>query len=378
MKNYFLNLAIISTSVLATVSCKGPAQAPPAAPVPVNLYQVLQEGATYYDQYPANVIAENQVELRSEVTGFITNIYFQEGQSVRKGQKLYEIERSKYAAASAQAAANLQMAKSNLEKAQADAERYKKLDQQGMTTKQKLEYSETDLRNAQMQVAAAEAELNRANVDLSHASIIAPFDGTIGISMVKKGTFITAGNTLLNTVSSDNPIAVDFVISEKEINRFIGLKDQKSARADSLFTIELPDKTIYPFTGQIQILDRAVDPQTGTLKVRLNFPNPKKALKSGMSCNVRVKNKTNESTTLIPSKAIVEQMGEFFVFVVDDKDTARQHKVEIGPALHNKTVIYSGVKAGEEIVIEGVQKLRDKTPVQIGAPGQAAQPAAKK
>jgi len=286
---------------------------------------------------------------------------------VRKGQKLYEIEKSKYAAAYAQASANLKIAKANFEKAKNDAQRYSELGQKGMATKQKQEYTQTDLDNAESQVAAAEAELLRASTDLRHATIIAPFDGTIGISLVKKGAFVTGGQTKLNTVSSNDPMAVDFVISEKEISRYLELESRKAGKGDSTFTIILPDKTIYKYPGKILFLDRAVDRQTGTLKVRLSFPNPQRALRAGMSCNLRVMNTNASKLPVIPQKAVTEQMGEFFVYVVE-KDTARQQKVKVGPTIGQNIVIYSGLNGEEDIVIEGVQKLREGTAVNTQGP----------
>ncbi|HTF80637.1 MAG TPA: efflux RND transporter periplasmic adaptor subunit [Cytophagales bacterium] len=363
------NLKALSTCMavsILSVACSGPTAPPQAGPVPVAVETVHAQDAGYYDVYPATVVALNEVELRSEVNGFITNTNFQEGQTVAKGQKLYEIEQSKYAAAYAQAEANLNIALSNLEKVKNDAGRYERLGEQGMVTKQKLEYTQVDLENAKSQVAAAKAGLLRASTDLNHATITAPFSGTIGISLVKRGAYINAGQTLLNTISSDDPMAVDFVISEKELGRFLKLKEQKTAKADSLFTLVLPDKSLYPYTGTVELFDRAVDPQTATMKIRLRFPNPKHHLKAGMSANVRVQNKYGRKLPLIPNKAVTEQMGEFFVYVVAN-DTARQHKVTLGSPIKDRIVIQSGIQEGQQVVVEGVQKLKEGTPVQVGA-----------
>lgn len=352
---------------LVMASCGGakPNAMPPATPVVTAAVEL--KDPVYYDVYPGNVVALNNVDLNCEVSGFITEIFFQEGQQVRKGQKLYEIEQSKYQAAYSSAEAALRIAQANYEKTRKDSERYKQLGEKGMTTQQRLEYSEADLETAQSQVAVAKANLMRAQIDLQHATITAPFDGTIGISLVKKGAFVTAGQTRLNTVSSNNPIAVDFSINEKEIPRFTELEARKLSKTDSLFTLALPDKSIYPYPGKILFLDRAVDMQTGTLKIRLEFPNPKRALKDGMSCNIRIENKHAGQVVVIPNKAITEQMGEYFVYVVE-QDTARQHKVQIGKVVGKNIVILDGLKPGEQIVIEGIQKLRDGVAVMTGAP----------
>ncbi|HVD98482.1 MAG TPA: efflux RND transporter periplasmic adaptor subunit [Cytophagaceae bacterium] len=373
-------IALLNLSFLWMVSCKGPADNKPMGPVPVSMQEVKQEEAVYYDQYPGNIVALNEVQLRSEVNGFITGIFFQEGQRVSKGQKLYVIEQSKFEAASAQANANLQIAKANYEKAKNDADRYNKLGEQGMATKQRVEYSATDLENAKSQVAVAEAEVLKTSTDLRHATIIAPFDGTIGISMVKLGAFVTAGQTQLNTISSDDPVAVDFVISEKEIGRFNQLKESKTAKTDSLFTIALPDKTIYPYPGTIEFFDRAVDPQTGTLKIRLRFPNAKRQIRTGMSCNVRVLNRNPEKLALIPYKAVTEQMGEFFVYVVE-KDTAKQQKVTLGAPVNDRVIILNGLMPGQQIVVDGVQKVKNGSAVMTAppptAPGAPSEPVKK-
>ena len=360
-------LAIITLSATWMSACKGTADMKPSMPVPVNLYEVKQEEAVFYDQYPGNIVALNEVQLRSEVSGFITGIFFEEGQPVHKGQKLYVIEQSKYSAAYAHAEANLEIAKANYEKTKKDADRYSKLGEQGMTTKQRVEYSETDLENAKNQVTVAESELKRAGTDMTHTTITAPFDGTIGISMVKLGTFISAGQTQLNTISSDDPIAVDFAISEKEIGRFMNLKQQKLDKSDSLFTIVLPDKSVYPYSGSIELFDRAVDPQTGTLKVRLKFPNPKRAIRAGMTCTARVLNRNPDKLVVIPYKAVVEQMGEYFVYAVE-QDTARQHKITLGAQIGNRIIVTSGLNPGEKIVLDGIQKLKNGAAVMLAPP----------
>lgn len=378
MNAHTLWISALVCVAFAKFSCTAPPPPMQGGPVPVNLDTVEMQSAVYHDQYPGNIIALNEVELRSEVNGFITDIYFQEGSYVQKGQKLYEIEQSKFAAAYSQAEANVKIAKSNLEKAKQDAGRYNRLGDQGMATKQRVEYAETDLENANAQVAAAEATLSRAAVDLKHATITAPFEGIIGISLVKRGAYITAGQTLLNTVSSVNPIAVDFVIGEKEIGRFMALKEKKQLQ-DSLFTLSLPDKSTYAIPGLIAFFDRAVDPQTATLKVRLQFANPKQTLKPGMSCNVQVLNKNADKQPVIPYKAVTEQMGEFFVYVVE-RDSAWQHKVVLGTAIKDKVVIKEGLKPGERFVVDGVQKLRNATPITVGipTPGPAANATAPK
>jgi membrane fusion protein (multidrug efflux system) len=178
--------------------------------------------------------------------------------------------------------------------------------------------------------------------------------------------------TILNTVSSDDPIAVDVAVDEKQIGHFITMQQKGSKQNDSTFQIILPDGTLYPYPGSIYTIDRAVDPNTGTIKVRLTFPNSQRALKPGMNCNLRVKHAGGTMMIMIPYKAVVEQMGEYFAFVVNG-NTVTQRKLSLGARIGDKVVVKDGLQPGEQIATEGVQKLKEGAKVQIGKPGQPAQ-----
>jgi membrane fusion protein (multidrug efflux system) len=201
---------------------------------------------------------------------------------------------------------------------------------------------------------------------VNYSSIDAPFDGTIGLSQVKLGTLVTANQTLLNTISSDDPMAVDIAVDQKEISRFIQLQNNLSAKNDSIFVLQLPGSFTYPQTGKISLIDRAVDPQTGTIKTRLVFPNSQNLLKPGMNVNVRIKNNAADSSmVLIPYKAVTEQMGEYFVFVVNDSSQAIQQKLSLGARINDKVVVHQGLKEGDKIITEGFQRLRDSVRVNV-------------
>jgi RND family efflux transporter MFP subunit len=365
-----INKTGILFALMALTACGGPKtpEAPKSPPpVPVTVYEVSKEPAQFSDSYPATVIPLNLVELKAQVTGYITGIYFTDGQHVRKGQKLYEIDRQQYQTTYDQAMANLNVAKANLSKVQQDADRYLELLKQDAIAKQKVDYALADLQSAKMQVAAAQAALTRASNDLRFSTLTAPFDGTIGISQVKMGALVTANQNTLNTVSSDNPMAVDIAVDQKEIPRFSQLMQHPAPARDSVFTITLPDNSVYPLTGSISLLDRAVDPQTGTIKTRLVFANNGQ-LKPGMSTNVRVKNNSGAEMVLAPYKAVVEQMGEFFVFVVGDSSKVSQRKIIPGIRIADKLIVKEGLQPGEKIVTEGVQKLKEGAVVNTGAP----------
>jgi RND family efflux transporter MFP subunit len=236
---------IIFIALLAFSACK-PKPLPPTPPVPVNLFTVKGERVLYYDKYPSTVEALSQVNIYPEVQGYITAIDFLEGAHVIKGQVLYEIDQRLYQSAYDQAVANLKVAQGNLVQAQQDADRYVYLNKQNAVAEQLYDHAVITLQNAKNSVAAAEEAVNMAKTNLGYSVIKAPFDGTIGFSQVKLGNMVTVGSTLLNTISTDNPMAVDFLINEKYLPAFEKLAADKQNTVDSLFTILLPDNSLYP------------------------------------------------------------------------------------------------------------------------------------
>jgi membrane fusion protein (multidrug efflux system) len=347
------------------------AEGKPPPGVPVAVYRIDTGGASYYDVYPATVFALNQVDLRPQVSGYIVGIYCKDGQRVKKGMKLYAIDRQHYQAAYDQAVANLNTARSNLAKMQQDVDRYNDLAKNDAIARQTLDHAVADLESAKMQVAALEANAKNVQTDLRYSVIEAPFDGTISFSQVKVGSSVTAGQTLLNTVSSDDPMAVDCNVDQKQIPRFTGMLGEKIVAHDTTFTIVLPDGTEYPESGRLSVIDRAVDPQTGTIRVRVIFPNPKEVLKAGITCNLRIRSLSPVSSVLLPYRAVVEQMGEYFVFVLNG-DKVVQRRVALGARINDMVVSKGGIVPGDQIVVDGVQKLRDNTVVAVVPPQSKA------
>ncbi len=366
-------------AVIAITACGGDkkqtATAPPATPV--MLADAELTDAVYYDEYPGTVVALNQTEIRPQVTGYITAIYFKDGQKVVKGQKLYSIDQQLYNANYQQALANIAVQETNLVKAQKDADRYHELDRQDAIAKQQVDYADAALEAAKKQVAAQQAAANAVRASVSFATIYAPFTGTIGISQVRTGTSVVAGSSVLNTISTDNPIAVDFAVDQNEIFRFSGREANAGGKGDSTFSLKFGDE-VYPFPGKVSLVDRAVDPQTGTIKTRLSFPNDKNMLKAGMSTTVRVLNKASTQSVVIPYKAVTEQLGEFFVYVAGDSSKVSQRKIVVGKQIGSLVIIKDGLKAGEKVVTQGMQNLREGSVVTTASAQPAPAAPAKK
>jgi RND family efflux transporter MFP subunit len=365
-----VNIVICLALIAVLLSCSGNSAKKTEAPATgVTATKVTLTKAVFYNSYPANLVALKDVELRGQVGGYVTGIYFTEGKEVRAGEKLYEIDRRKYEASYREVQSNVKIAEDNLERVQRDANRYTDLATQDAVAKQLLDNSLTDLKNARHQLDAANSELIKAKTDFDYSLINAPFDGTIGFSSVKMGTLITPGQTLLNTVSSDDPMGADFEISENELSRFRQFAKEEISKNDSTFKITLADNSTYPFFGKISVIDRAVDPQTGTIRVRITVPNHDRILKSGMSCKVLVLNASSGEQVLIPFSAALEQLSEYFVFVIKDKNV-QQVKVTLGPRVNTKVIILKGLTGDETIVVDGIQKLHDGSEITLASPQQ--------
>lgn len=371
LKKIIAYLGFASVVLLGACENKKPEPPKTPPPVPVVLDTVKTTDAVYYDEYPATVTALNQIDLRPQVSGFISAVHFKDGDRVKKGQLLYSIDEQLYAANYQQAVANLKVQEANQNKAQKDANRYHELDKNDAVAKQLVDNADAALEVAKKQADASRATIQAVQTNVRYTKIYAAFDAVIGISAVKVGTAVTAGQTLLNTISSDKELAVDFNLDQKEIFRFTKLINEKRDNTDSTFRLAFGDD-IYPEPGKLSLLDRTVNPQTGTIKARLIFPNNKNLLIAGMNGTVRVKANASEKSIVIPYKAVTEQLGEFFVYVPGDSNKVSQRKIELGKQMGTNVIIKDGLKEGEEIVVQGVQNLKEGSVITTKPPAPAA------
>lgn len=362
MNKKYLYSALVLGSAILWQSCgsndgasqqQAAGQQQPA--IPVSTTTVQKQIVSGLKSYPASVVPLQETQIFAEVTGYITKILVADGASVSKGQAMYEIDRVRYQAAVDQAKATLEIAKANLDRVNKDLTRYQTLAEKDAIAKQTLDYALTDVNNQKAQVQGAQAALTTAQTNLQRAVIRAPFSGSVGISQVRDGALVTAGGTLLNTLSSINPIAVEFQISEREILEFSNYQNGKAATE---ITVQLPDGTNYSEAGKISILDRAVDPQTGTIKVRANFANAQNVLRAGMNLTMKVKSTSSSEQLVIPFKAVQDQLGVYNTYVVSDSSTVTQRTVQLGLKLDELVVVESGLEAGEKIVVDGIMNVR--------------------
>lgn len=318
---------------------------------------VKNKVAPIQDEYSATLVANQQITMHSEVNGRVDKILFKEGSSVKKGQPLYAISKSLYQAAYDQAAAKLNVATTDLAKDSTDARRYKYLWKQDAINQITLDHAISQVKVDKADIIAAKANLESARTNLDYATVRAPFSGSTDISKVRLGDVVVAYQTPLVTIVDNNNMNADFFITENDYVQ-LGSTDKSIREKLSQFRLVLPDGALYPYKGTLYSVDNRVDPTTGTLMVRLKFPNPANLLKSGMNCVVRSTQYSTSKVMVIPQKAIQQLLNEYYVYTVNDHGIVSQKKVELGPVSKNMQVIKSGLKPGEKVIVEGIESVR--------------------
>ena len=400
---------ILTAALLLLTGCKSKTTQTAVQPAPtaVVVVPVAQRTVPIYSEYVGQTQADNTVELRARVEGILQKVYFREGAPVRKGQLLFTIDKRPFQAAlqSAkafavkavsdlaqaqqrtdvlQAQAELADAQAVLTRADQDVARLAPLAKEKAVTEQDLDAAianqksarasvdakKANLTNleaavkytierARAEVSAANARVTQAELDLSYCDIYSPISGIIGFLQVDEGNLVGRGDaTLLATVSASDPLLVNFSVSEIE---YLKLTDPETAgkrSADLRFELLLSDESVHPHSGYFRVLDRTVDPQTGTMKVEAAFPNPGSYLRPGQFARVRVAVAEKENAILVPLRAVQEMQGTKTVMVVDQDNKVAIRSVRIGDKVDKDVVVLDGLTAGERVIVEGMQKVR--------------------
>ena len=317
------------------------------------------------ENYPATLAAHAIVELRPDVSGYLEGIHVTDGSWVKKGQILYDIDKSRYQAAYNQAQAALQQAQAKLAQDQRDYKRYAALLEKDAIASQMVEQAKTAVQVSEANVAAAKAALSQAATNLNHAVVRAPISGKIGISQVKLGGIVNAGQTVLNTIVDDNPIYADFNIPQSSISKLNGVGGQRIN-----FGLQIPGAATPVGNGRLLMINNQVDPQSGTVTVRLEFPNKDHALQSGMNASVTLQFTGADSMLAVPTKALIHTLGETAVFVVGNDNVVTMKQVEDGSIIDSLTIV-KGLAPGSKVVVEGLQNVQPGDTVQVAMPGRS-------
>lgn len=329
-------------------------------PATVSVYTVSPSSYEINEDFPATLEANTMVELRPDVTGYLEAIRVADGSHVHRGQILYEIDKSRYQAAYNQAKAALQQTQATLAQNQQDLKRYQDLLTHDAIARQVVDQANTLVKTDEANVAAAKAALDKAATDLNHAVIRAPMSGKIGIVQAKVGDIINAGQTVLNTIVNDDPMYADINIPQSRLSEF----SSKSASGKK-FYLKLADSSRYPVNGKLIVINNVVDPTTGTIRLRIEFPNKQGILKSGMNGIILIQHPSDSGALAIPTKAIIQTLSENSVYVVDAHHAVRSEQIIPGPQLDSLTVIEKGLSPGDQVIVDGLQKVHPGDTVNI-------------
>lgn len=364
-------------------------EAPPLPPPEVQVAEVVQKDVPIYIELVGATLGSEDVEIRARVEGYLVSIHFTEGSFVRKGQLLYRIDPQPFEAALAEAKANLATARARFEKTKNDVARFRPLAKQQAVSQQELDNALSAEEAAQAQVAAYDAREAKARLDLAYTSITSPTDGLIGTTQKKVGSLVGRGeSTLLNTVSQINPILFRCAIAEAEYLRLARRGAERDKTLEKKFGVELilADGSVHPHKGRLDAVERAVDPTTGTLTGQFSFPNPERILRPSQYGRARFVTEVKEGALLVPQLAVQEIQGLYSIMVVKPDATVEQRMVKAGERVGNLWVIGSGLKPGEKVIVEGIQKVRPGVKVSAKtvkledeiSPAQSAPPAESK
>ena len=321
------------------------------------------------------------VEVRARVEAFLDKILFEEGSEVKAGDPLFELDKKPYEEKLAAAKGVLAEAKAALTRSSLEVPRLTALVAQKAAPQKDLDTAVAAKESNEAKVASAEAQVKSAELDLGYCDVRAPLAGRIGAKAVPVGSFVGKGEpTLLATISQVDPIWFYCAISEVDFLQADRLAREAGRKMGELpVNLILSDGTEHPEPGKWVFVDRVVDPTTATIRGRAEFPNPTRALRPGMFARVRISLPTGEGNILVPERALTELQGKNFVWVVSADNKVAQRSVQVAPnRVGSDVIILEGLNAGERIVVEGVQKLREGAPVQAAAqPAATAAPVAK-
>ncbi len=338
---------------------KQAAAAPP--PPTVIVTEVIRKTVPIYGEFVAQTQAKDTVEIRARVKAFLEAQHFSEGTLVKKGQILFTLDKREYEAKLLQAKGDMDIAQARLGKAETDERRLKPLAERRAVPQQDYDNAVANLQAARAGVEAARSGVVEAELNLGYCTIRSPIDGLIGKRLVDPGNLVGNGDaTLLDTVSSVDPMRVNVTFSEAEYLKFSEQhkRDKRSPAEGAVLELILADGSVFPHKGKVVIIDRAVDPKTGTLSMVAEFPNPNGLLRPGQFGRVRAPIELAENAILVPRRAIQEIQDAKSVLVVGADNTVALRTIKPGETVGDFVIVRDGVQPGERIIVDGIQKAR--------------------
>jgi membrane fusion protein, multidrug efflux system len=375
-------VVLLCALVGASVGCEEK-QVAPKAPPEVYVTDVVQKDVPIFTELVGQARGSQDVEIRARVEGYLEKVLFTEGAFVEKGTPLYLIDPKPLEATLAKAKAELATAAARLEKTNNDVARFKPLVAAQAVSQQELDNAMSAQDAARAQVDAQKAAVENAALDLGYTDIRAPISGIVGTTEVKAGNLVGRGeSTLLTTISQVDPILFRAGVSEAEYLRLAKRREETGRAAVFDFQLILADGTVQPQPGRLDAIERAVDPTTGTLMVQIAFANPARLIRPGQYGRVRFESEVRKGALLVPQRAVQELQNLYSVAVVGTDNKVSIRNAKVGPRVDGLWVIEEGLKPGEKVIVEGLQKVREGSTVTAkpqpapGGGGGAAEPVA--
>jgi membrane fusion protein (multidrug efflux system) len=357
---------IVCMAMLGFACSEKQASAPPQLPpANVSVIETKARDVPLFLEFVGQTSGLKDIDIRARVEGFLEGLHFQEGSDVRKGDLLYTLESQPFEEKVATRMSHVAEAKTMLAKTKGDLDRYEPLARINAVSQSDLDAARAAYEAATASLEAARANLRAARIELGYTKIYSPIDGIIGKTQAKVGDFVgrEPNPVILNTVSRVDTILVTFYITETqylEVARHLSrMAPEKRDDRDAMLELILIDGSVYEHKGKGDFVDREVDTTTGAMLVQASFPNPEKLLRPGQFVRVRVRSRVIKDGILIPQRCVMELQGLFSVFVVTADNKVETREITIGPKVGSHWLITGGLKPGEKVIYEGLQKARD-------------------
>ncbi len=354
---WLLLAAVLATTAAATGCRKAQTKDAPERPV-VEVAGVVQRDQPIYSEWTASTDGLVNATIRAQVSGYLIRQNYKEGDYVKKGQVLFEIDPRPFQAALEQAKGQLEQQKARYVTAKANLERIKPLVEQKAVSMRELDDAVGNEQAGLAAVLTAQAAVDKAALDLGFTRIVSPISGIAGIARAQLGNLVGPGSIEeLTTVSTVDPIKVYVPLSEQEYLKNVQGGGRKGGRVS--LDLILADGRLHPYKGAFAFADRQVDVKTGTIRVAGLFPNPGNVLRPGQFARVRAETSVRKGALLVPQRAVAEFQGGYHVFVVTSENKVATRPVRVGERVDSLWVIDTGLNPGERVIAEGLQKVKD-------------------
>ncbi len=348
------------TALILLAACGGNAQQQ-MPPPDVSVAPVVQKSVNQWDEYSGHIEAIESAEIRPRVAGHLSKIHYQEGGLVEKGQLLFTIDSREYRAALDAARADAARAEARLALAKEELNRGEKLIGERAISQGELDTRRMEAQQAEADLLAARAHIAEAQLDYGFTRVTAPFAGRAGAALVKPGNLVVPNDTLLTTLVSVDPVYVTFTGDERAYLRYQELVrsgNRESPRdGGTPVLVGLANEEGFPHKGQVDFVDNALNPETGTIRARAVLPNPDGRFTPGLFARVRLLGEAQQSALLIHEQAVLTDQDRRYVYVAGKENAAERRDVKLGPHIEGLVVVESGLKPGDKVIVNGMRKI---------------------